>query len=847
MTASNDMKMSDWMEAIRRNNIDLVRNLLAGMDCSDLKDIVLSQESKFGDTLLTYAAGLGRLEIVHDLIGKIRSLVQVHSHNLTVLDFLDHETSRGKTALSEAVKNNQSHVLSILFCHGANVSRPTKMHKKSALGWAKAMGNEAIIKMINDHAEMQYRVSLLFKAVSRGDVPKVKELIDGGTPFCPNQDKSFERELESKCNQVNLAKQNLSDISAALLEVDRSKAHIFIEMQEREKRIESMIKTREEIVAIRRTAITTAISNISIALNSDAIPTTTSLEYELISKALTTMFHIQVREGHDNVGDADARKMGMPQLPHWREIRALLQSNDRFYHRVRHYHFEQQFVEMAKTVKVDGLPGTCSDHLPNMLSNTAQNLQAGPLLMAAIAQWIWHIFQSAEGHQNEHDLVMGESAERDLLKRNRIDWEVFASRNNILKREFDDVSDSIQMKTKSISQLRRKMEASRLMKYVDGGYSILSWAAGVGNGDIVKLLLKSGAHAAIGDCREWCAKIIQVAFRHSRMIKQSNHNHRSTRPVQEVRLGRRDQDLAVSLRIKSLSNLISDRFKSTRLPFAEALCNGHSKVLLMLDRSDVPISQAVNLFHLFCPPQGMIPRSYNNGAARVSIGPLPSSNGVGDVLSCIITAGEMYSHENDTGKCAHVDSLRCVIDLIDKLLKQKRNKIEVKIATRRRTLMKKHKHAMSALLRSAIYHGNFVAMVKASEEGGLSLDYEDETTGMTPLIRAGMEDIHSPTHEWCQNSIGEKVTGVAYLLDRISPHRPSVDYENRFGYTALAMACMHGRLEAIVDLVDRGADVNKRSSNGRTPLLWARSEGKAEAVGLLLRLQNEVGIDLNDV
>ncbi len=82
-------------------------------------------------------------------------------------------------------------------------------------------------------------------------------------------------------------------------------------------------------------------------------------------------------------------------------------------------------------------------------------------------------------------------------------------------------------------------------------------------------------------------------------------------------------------------------------------------------------------------------------------------------------------------------------------------------------------------------------------------------TGMTPLMRAGMEDVHSPMHEWCENFIGERVTAVAFLSDRISPHRPSVDYENRLGYTALAMACMHGRLEAILDLVDRGADVGK--------------------------------------
>ena len=50
------------------------------------------------------------------------------------------------------------------------------------------------------------------------------------------------------------------------------------------------------------------------------------------------------------------------------------------------------------------------------------------------------------------------------------------------------------------------------------------------------------------------------------------------------------------------------------------------------------------------------------------------------------------------------------------------------------------------------------------------------------------------------------------MLDRISPHRPSVDYENRHGHTALAMAVLNERLEVIQDLLDRGADVNRVSS-----------------------------------
>ena len=75
-----------------------------------------------------------------------------------------------------------------------------------------------------------------------------------------------------------------------------------------------------------------------------------------------------------------------------------------------------------------------------------------------------------------------------------------------------------------------------------------------------------------------------------------------------------------------------------------------------------------------------------------------------------------------------------------------------------------------------------------------------------------MENVRSPIHEWHRNEVGDPITAVAFLLDRISPHRPSVDYENCRGHTALAMACMHGRIEAVRDLVDRGADVDRRST-----------------------------------
>ena len=190
------------------------------------------------------------------------------------------------------------------------------------------------------------------------------------------------------------------------------------------------------------------------------------------------------------------------------------------------------------------------------------------------------------------------------------------------------------------------------------------------------------------------------------------------------------------------------------------------------------------------------------------------------------------------------------MDLIDGSLKQRRDMLELKIARRQETLIRKHKHKCAQELKSAMFRSDFATVVKASEEGNISLNYEDADTGMTPLIRAAMEDIHSSIHDLYTNSVDERVTAVAYLLDRISIHRPNVDYENKSGHTALSMACMHCRLEIIKDLLDRGADMNRKSliGGGQTPLLFACMEGNLEVVKLLLhKSSQESGMELDVV
>jgi len=591
---------------------------------------------------------------------------------------------------------------------------------------------------------------------------------------------------------------------------ERSKAQLHSEIHEREKHIESMLKKREAIVFGRRSEVTAVTAKVRFAVtitNTAHVCNMTNppKEYELMSKALCTLLHIKVKK---NQGERPEREQ--LNTVYWGAIKSILKDNIRFFHRIRHYHFEIQSVELAANEKVDGLPGTCFDHLSSSLNKTSQNVknehpQLGSVIMTSIAYWLWAIFQSLPGHKLENDLVMEESTERGLLERNRIDYSVITSRNVILKRELDQLKTGTGTVTAQISQLQKKLGVSKVMRYVAGGHSILSWAVGVGNRDILKLLLKRGAHTPVGDdLFAWCATIIQVTFRHH----VRREKLREALSVQE-RNERMGYDLAVSLRVKSLSKLVRERLKSLHLPLVEALFNGHSEVVPMLEGTDIPIYQAMNLFPLFCHPSGMIPKL--DGTIETSNELLPSNGS--ELLSSILAAGQNYSHQHDPQKCVFTDSLKCTIKLFEGFLKQRRNKMEAKISKRRETLSRKHRNAMASEMRSAIYRGDFVAIVKASEEGGISLDFEDNTTGMTPLIRAALlPDIHSPIHEWYTNSMGEQITAAAFLLDRISPHRPSVDYENQLGHTALAMACINGRLKVVEDLIDRGADVERQSS-----------------------------------
>jgi ankyrin repeat protein len=76
------------------------------------------------------------------------------------------------------------------------------------------------------------------------------------------------------------------------------------------------------------------------------------------------------------------------------------------------------------------------------------------------------------------------------------------------------------------------------------------------------------------------------------------------------------------------------------------------------------------------------------------------------------------------------------------------------------------------------------------------------------------------------------VVGLEYALYHLA--RIDGRCVNKGGMTALHMACMHGHLEVVQILLDRGANVHVRDNNGSFPLHVAAAFNHADVCRLLL-------------
>ena len=794
--------------SIREGDIDLVRYIAKQMGKEMMTTLLASHETAFGDTILTFAASLGRLGIVTFFLDEIRRIVSHSNGDMAISDLINRETTRGKVAIIEACKHGKVDVALALLLNAADVTLPSKTHGKSALEWAIIGKDKSMMAMINQHLQLSENITSLFKAISNGDKEAVISLTSGGTP---SNSPSVSDRFETLLSKIQESKQRSSELQQLLSQEEPKLDAVTKERENRVKAIDELRNERQEMVSKRRKDFVEVVAVLKLAATDSNIAaldnTQSPLECELISKALCLLFGIKVNEKES--------------LPFFRKLQSMMKDK-KLLHRLKHYNFVPYQAQLAASVQVDGIPGMCSDYIGVMDESASLGLGA---LMNSIARYLGTIFEQIATDARERDLLMKQRAEDDMLQRNTTDVEVLKSRCVILRRELFVTMDSIKTLQQKLVRLEREKTVAAVMNAKAlNGHTVLSWAAAVGNSDIMKILLKHGGNTAIEErfvCS--CAIIIQVAYRHY-LWRRDRHGDED--------LEHQERERCVNLRIRTLSNLFRDHLQGIRLPLSEAFFNGNTEVTLLLDKTDISLFQAINMLHLFKAPCTTTPRPLSSPTHR-------RESNIEDLLSSIILAGRLFHDEEELrdSPFSFTASLDFASKTIDDFLQHRRHSLERKISSRRDTLFQNHRLEKISELTSAMQQNNFDGMIKASEEACISLDHED-VTGMTPLIRAVIVDSTTQTR-YKRRPGGKEMSAVTYLLGRVSHLNPAVDYENKLGHTALTMACCcrnNGGIETIRELIQGGAEINRQSVlDGNTPLHYACKAGNLDVVAELIR------------
>ena len=76
----------------------------------------------------------------------------------------------------------------------------------------------------------------------------------------------------------------------------------------------------------------------------------------------------------------------------------------------------------------------------------------------------------------------------------------------------------------------------------------------------------------------------------------------------------------------------------------------------------------------------------------------------------------------------------------------------------------------------------------------------------------------------------ETVTGTGSMIEKGELIMQNVNAKDRHGHTPLMEAAKTGNLEAVKDLLNRGADLEAKSEKGKTALHYAAANGNVDIV-----------------
>ncbi|KAL7935686.1 ankyrin repeat-containing domain protein [Trichoderma chlorosporum] len=340
--------------------------------------------------------------------------------------------------------------------------------------------------------------------------------------------------------------------------------------------------------------------------------------------------------------------------------------------------------------------------------------------------------------------------------------------------------------------------ASRLLKTIaidatDGdNRTSLSWAAEIGHGDIVKLLLEEGADIEWKDHSDGQTPLGWAA--------QNGHEN------------------IIKLLIEKGANLESRNKASGQTPLGLAARNGHGTIveLLLKERADIESKDE---------EYGQSPLSW---AAR---------NGHEEVVALLLEKGAYLESRDRLNQGPITLAAKSGHEAIVRLLLEKSADFE----------SKDDKYGQTTL--SVAAKTGREAIVELLLEKGAELELKDELWGQSPLSLAARTgqlamvrlllkkgaDIESKDNlgqtplSWAAKHSEKAV--ISLLLE----NGANVESKNNFGQTPISLAAETGHQDVVELLLKCGADFESTDNYGQTPLGWAVECGHEEVVELLLK------------
>ena len=443
-----------------------------------------------------------------------------------------------------------------------------------------------------------------------------------------------------------------------------------------------------------------------------------------------------------------------------------------------------------------------------------------------------------------------------------------------------------------LTEVERQLYVGRILE--DGGLSSLgtvthhtplSYAVVCGHNDIVQMLLRRGAAPGYDDT------LLKAAVACIQHVRRRQVVKRELPPWTRANsLERRKDEIVSEMVLGSKTRKFKSLLGATRVPLCEAAYNGYEKIVKTLLKAG---ASPFVMTHIH--PCGPPPRPMNDELL------MPLEEGMG-LMECAAAGmdhlGCYTLVTNSSGVKVWVPGRHAVgYEQLESQYAQfsiARHKRTADITGKKRAIAKGIElTSINDQLEVAIATLQFDRVLELVHEGG-EVDYET-VDGFTALMMAAGSEAevevevgqsllreHHDYYEETAPAIADddawgqehpstaaqeevdavvaatkeadakkgrhgkkmkKILAVSFLLDRppMDP-RPRIDRASeKLGHTPLSWAAFRGKTAAVEVLLDHGAHVDARSTNGKTPLIHASANGQWAAVRLLI----ERGADVN--